>query len=153
MRETSIGCFSHTPSWGSARSPDLCLDQESDGQPFALQDDAPSTEPHRSGPTQLMLTRAHPKGQSTHPLTGPWPCPEDAEKDTRLRVPGGGRAGPSPPPLSRLHGNGPFHHAEPRPCPAPPGVPSSGALTGCVTLGRRPTLPVPQLFLRKAVRT
>ena len=45
-----IGCLLFAlPIWGRTRNLGLCPNQESNQQPFALQDDAQLTEPHWSG--------------------------------------------------------------------------------------------------------
>ena len=50
-RETPIGCLLYMPQYSidRTRNPGMCLHQELNQQPFALQDDAQPTEPHQSG--------------------------------------------------------------------------------------------------------
>ena len=40
VRETAIGCLSHTPNRGLVRNPGMCPDRESNRQHFALWDEA-----------------------------------------------------------------------------------------------------------------
>ena len=49
-RETSHGCPSHAPNWGSGLSNSgMCPDWELNQRPFGSQADAQSTEPHQPG--------------------------------------------------------------------------------------------------------
>ena len=47
VRETSIGCLLHAPSWDLTHTPGMCPAQESNQQTFSLQDDAQLTEAHQ----------------------------------------------------------------------------------------------------------
>ena len=49
VRDTSIGCLSHTPNWGPGPQPGMCPKWESDRQPFTSQADGQSTEPTSQG--------------------------------------------------------------------------------------------------------
>ena len=49
VKETLIGCLLLHPNQGLTHNPDMCPEQESNWQPFSLQDDAQPTEPHCSG--------------------------------------------------------------------------------------------------------
>ena len=52
-RNTNQLSLAHTPSWNQTPQPGhvpgICPDQESNWQPFVVQDNAQPTEPHRSG--------------------------------------------------------------------------------------------------------
>ena len=48
MRDTSIGCLLHTPSWEPGPQSSICPDWESNQRPSGSQAGAQSTEPHQS---------------------------------------------------------------------------------------------------------
>ena len=54
-RETSISCLSHVPDRNQTRNPGMRPDQESNQQPFNLQDDTQPTEPHLSGVSVFFI--------------------------------------------------------------------------------------------------